>query len=143
MAVRPHIVLVVGFPEAHHATTAEELVQSCKIARRAIENALRGAPDMTRDPVIQERKVHLISEAEVTLEAIRKVADPGVRDPWTDPRTLARTVTLGILDAPELSGNPLAKGTISTKIIGGACEAVDPSSGSPIGEAQRIRELGV
>ena len=143
MAVKPHIVHVVGFPEAHHATTAEELIQSCKIARRAIENALRGAPDMTRDPAVQERKTHLISEAKVTLDAIRKMAGPDVHDPWTDPQNLARTVTLGILDAPELAGNPLAKGEIATRIIRGACEAVDPSTGNPIGEAERIKRLGV
>ncbi|MBI3115820.1 MAG: cobalamin B12-binding domain-containing protein, partial [Thaumarchaeota archaeon] len=72
MAVKPHIIHVVGFPEAHHATTAEELIQSCKIARRAAENALRGAPEMTVDPTVIKRKNELVAEARVTLEAIRR-----------------------------------------------------------------------
>ena len=143
MAVRPHIVHVVGFPEAHHATTAEELIESCKIARRAIENALGGAPDMTRDPLVLERKAHLISEARVTLEAIRRIGRADGGDPWTEPENLAGAVKLGILDAPELAGNPLAKGEISTRIIDGACEVVDPSTGKTISEVSRIRGRGI
>ena len=38
------------------------------------------------------------------------MAAPGVPDPLTDPATLARAVTLGILDAPQLRNNPFAHG---------------------------------
>lgn len=141
MAVKPHIVHVVGFPEAHHATTADELIQSCKIARRAIENALRGAPDMTLDPTVQKRKHELISEAKVTLEAIRKIADPGVQYPWVDPATLARAVRIGILDAPHLKGHPLASGRILTQMTEGACVAVDPETNTPIDEKHRLAPI--
>ncbi len=47
MALKPHIVHVVGHTEAHHAATAEDVIAACKVARRAIENAVAGAPDMT------------------------------------------------------------------------------------------------
>ena len=47
MALKPHIVHVVGHTEAHHAATAEDVIAACKVARRAIEDALAGAPDMT------------------------------------------------------------------------------------------------
>ena len=50
MALHPHIVHVVGHTEAHHAATAEDVIEACKLARRAIENALSGQPDMTADP---------------------------------------------------------------------------------------------
>ena len=40
MALRPHIVHVVGHTEAHHAATAPDVIESCQLARRAIENAL-------------------------------------------------------------------------------------------------------
>ena len=63
MALRPHIVHVVGHTEAHHAATADDVIEACKLARRAIENALHGQPDMTADPVVQQRKRELISEA--------------------------------------------------------------------------------
>jgi methylmalonyl-CoA mutase cobalamin-binding subunit len=143
MAVKPHIVHVVGFPEAHHATTAEELIQSCKIARQALENSLRGAPDMTADPRVQQRKRELISEARVTLEAIKALADSRIKDPWTDPATLARAVQRGILDAPHLKGHPLAKGQILTRLVDGACVAVDARTGDPLCEQERLKALGV
>lgn len=143
MAIRPHIVHVVGATEAHHATTAKELIESVKIARRAIENALRGAPDMAADPQIQRRKNELVREARVTLEAIKKLARSDVSDPWTDPATLARAVTEGILDAPHLKGSPIAKGQIVTRIIEGMCLAVDPQTGKPLSEAERLARLGI
>ncbi|MCX7855183.1 MAG: cobalamin-dependent protein [Anaerolineae bacterium] len=144
MALRPHIVHVVGHTEAHHAATADDVIEACKLARRAIENALRGQPDMTADPAVQERKEELVREARITLEAIRALAGPDVPDPLTDPATLARAVTTGILDAPHLRNNPYARGRMITRIDErGACVAVDPATGRPISEEERLARLGV
>jgi len=41
MALRPHIVHVVGHTEAHHAATADDVIEACKLARRAAEAGLR------------------------------------------------------------------------------------------------------
>lgn len=144
MALKPHIVHVVGYTEADHAATADEVIESCKLARRAIENALRGQPDMTRDPEVQARKEELIAEAQVTLEAIRNLAGPGVDDPLTDPATLTKAVTVGVLDAPQLQNNPYGRGQIVTRIDErGACIAVDPDTGKPLSERERLTRLGV
>lgn len=138
MALRPHIVHVVGHTEAHHAATAEDVIAACKIARRAIENFLTGAPDMTLDPRVRARRQELIAEAEVTLAAIRSLAPNADADPLTDPTTLARAVTSGILDAPHLRNNPYGRGQIRTRIDPrGACVAVD-AAGQPLAEAQRL-----
>jgi methylmalonyl-CoA mutase cobalamin-binding subunit len=144
MAVKPHIVHIVGHTEAHHAASAEDVIESSKLAQRAIENALRGAPDMTADPAVQARKTELIREAQVTLAAIRRLAEPGVADPLTDPATLTRAVSTGVLDAPQLRNNAFAPGQIVTRIDGrGACVVVDPATANPLYEAQRIERLGV
>ncbi|MCI0519670.1 MAG: methionine synthase, partial [Chloroflexi bacterium] len=143
MALKPHIVHVVGHTEADHAATAEDVIEACRLARRAIENALRGQPDMTADPRLRKRRQQLVQEARVTLEGIRSLASPGVADPLTDPVTLARAVKLGLLDAPQLRGNRFARGVASkaqTRIIGGACLAID-SSGRPISESERLEQL--
>ena len=105
MALKPHIVHVVGHTEAHHAATAEDVIAACKVARRAIEDALAGAPDMRLDPRVQQRAHELVTEAQVTLDAIRRLGAQDVADPFTDPATLARAVTSGILDAPHLRNN--------------------------------------
>jgi len=140
MALRPQIIHVVSHTEAHHAATADDVIEACGLARRAIENALRGQPDMTADPAIQRRKDQLIHEAQVALDAIRTVAAPGVTDPLADPATLARAVACGILDAPQLRNNSFAPGQVVTRMVDGACVAVD-SAGKPLTETQRIDAL--
>jgi hypothetical protein len=142
MALKPHIVHVVSHTEAHHAATADDVIEACKLARRAVENALRGQPDMTADPAVQERKRELIREAQLTLEAIRSLAESDVDDPFTDSATLMRAVTTGILDAPHLRNNPFARGQIVTLIDErGACVVVDPTTGKALSEEERVGRL--
>ena len=140
MALMPHIVHIVGHTEAHHAAKAEDIIAASRMARQAIDNALAGQPDMTRDPLIQARVRELVAEAQITLDAICNLADNTVADPLTDPTTLARSVTSGILDAPHLKINPFAKGMIQTHISDGACVAVG-AAGDPLSESERIARL--
>ncbi len=140
MALRPHIVHVVGHTEAHHAATAEDIIESCTMARRAIENALAGAPDLTKDPRIQLRREELVAEAAVTIAAIQQLAGSQVEDPLLDPGCLARAVSSGILDAPQLRNNPYARGQVSTRIVNGQCLAVDASN-IPLTEGARLKAV--
>ena len=140
MAVKPHIVHIVGHTEAHHAATAEDVIHASRMARQAIKNALAGQPDMTRDPAIQARVAELIKEAEVTLRAIRALAPEMVQDPLTDSANLAKAVTSGILDAPHLKNNPFAQGAIQTRVLNGACLVTD-SAGNPISESTRLHQV--
>jgi len=140
MALQPHIVHVVGHTEADHAATAEDVVEACRMARRTIENAVRGAPDMRLDPQVQERAAFLAAEAQVTLRAIQAAASPGVPDAWTCPETLGRAVRMGILDAPQLRNNPFGRGQVITRIVRGACAAVG-NDGQPISEETRLAGL--
>ena len=143
MALKPHIVHIVGHTEAHHAATADDIIAASAMARRAIDNALRGQPDMTADPAVQARKVELVREARVTLAGIRALVGESAADPLTDPATLARAVTDGILDAPHLKNNPYARGTIVTRIdTRGACVAVDPETGRALTEEARLTQIG-
>jgi methylmalonyl-CoA mutase cobalamin-binding subunit len=137
MGVRPHIVHVVSYTEADHAATAGDVIESCQLARRAIENALRGAPDFTADPAVQARRADLVQQAQITLTAIAALAEREVEDPFTDPGTLARAVQTGILDAPQLRNNRFAPGAIISRYAGGACIAVD-SAGRPWPEQDRL-----
>jgi hypothetical protein len=95
---------------------------------------------MTKDPLVQARKDELVAEAWVTLEAIRTLASPGVADPWADAATLAKTVTTGVLDAPQLGNNRFGRGLIRTRIVNGACLAID-DAGHPLTEKNRLSNL--
>jgi hypothetical protein len=137
MQLKPHIVHIVGYTEAHHATTAAELIEACRIADGVISQGLLGLPDMTADPGVQRRKAELLADADVLLRAIAQLG-PGDRDPYTDADTLARAVEIGLLDAPHLRGNAAACGKIVTRMIGGACLAIDRSTGWPLPETERV-----
>jgi methylmalonyl-CoA mutase cobalamin-binding subunit len=140
MALKPHIVHVVGFSEANHAATADDVVESCTLARRAFENAINGAPDMTADPKIRRRITWLIGEAQIILQAIREISPNKDKDPFIDPETLTKAVALGIMDAPQLKNNPYAKGEIVTSIKDGACVAVRPN-GKTLPEKYRMDSI--
>jgi hypothetical protein len=113
------------------------------VARRAIEDALAGAPDMRLDPRVQQRADELAAEAQITLDAIHRLGTTDVTDPFTDPATLARAVTTGILDAPHLRNNPFARGPVVTRIDRrGASVAVDAvDDQQPLPEAARLALL--
>ncbi len=140
MALKPHIIHIVGHTEAHHAATAEDVIDASLIARRVIENAVRGAPDPTLDPRVQARREELTAEAQVTLEAIRHLGSADSEDPWADAPTLARAVACGILDALQLLNNRFGRGRVRTRISDGACLAVD-EQGEPLPENKRLLHL--
>jgi hypothetical protein len=140
MALRPHIYHIVGHTEAHHAATADDIIEASRIARRAIENAVRGAPDMTADPAITKRRKQLVKEASVLLQAIQALAGSDVADPLADATTLARAVTCGLLDAPQLRNNKFGRGKIRTRILNGANVAID-QAGKALGERKRLAQL--
>ena len=136
MAVRPHIIHVVGHTEADHAATAEEVIEAAIMTQEVVETALRGNPDMTLDPAVQRRKDELIAETHRLIEAIRALG-PGEEDPLSSPSVLARAVGLGLLDAPQLINNAYAPGRVRTRGIDGAVWAVD-GQGRPLTETERI-----
>lgn len=140
MAIKPHIYHVVGYCEAHHAATAQDIIESCKIVRGVIRNVMLGAVDITQDPKVQERKNQLIEEAQVTLEAIKSLGSD-VDDPLADPAILAKAVKIGILDAPHLRGNEAACGKLVTRLVDGALYAYDEKENRIISEKERIDRI--
>lgn len=140
MAIKPHIYHVVGFCEAHHAATADDIIESAMIVRGVLKNEFLGSVDMTKDKTVQRRKEELIKEAIIIIDAIKAIGPKDV-DPLTDPETLDKAVKLGILDAPHLKGNKAAKGSLNTRIISGAMYAYDNKNKRIIKEEERIGKI--
>lgn len=143
MALKPDILHVVGYPEADHAVTGLEVIESCAIARKAVEHALQSQIDLTSTENIQERVRELVAEAGVLIEAVRQLGNRVSADPLADPAVLTRAVSEGFLDAPQLMNNPYARGQASTIIDHrGACVAVDKNTAKPGSEGDRVtREI--
>ncbi len=140
MALMPHIVHVVGYTEADHAATEAEVIESCKLASQAIENALHGQPDMSQDFAVQARKKELIQEARINLDAIRSLSPASISDPLVDAAVLAKAVTSGILDAPQLNNNRYARGEVITRLDNrGACVSINPDNGQQFTEKERLK----
>ncbi len=137
LALRPHIIHIVGYCEGDHAAGAEEIIESCKIARGIIGNYLFGLPDMAKDPIVDERKRQLVQEAKLIIEMI-KLLGGGSEEALTNPEILAQAVKVGILDAPHLKGNPEAAGIVETRVISGAVYAVHPRTKEPLTERDRL-----
>ncbi|MDK2878266.1 MAG: hypothetical protein PWR06_982 [Thermoanaerobacteraceae bacterium] len=140
MAIKPHIYHVVGYCEAHHAATADDIIESCRIVRGVIRNNFLGVADITRDGDIQRRKSELIEEAMITLDAIREL-NPTAKDPLADAETIAKAIEIGILDAPHLRGNPYACGKLTTRLVEGALYAYDPEEKRIVTEKERIEKI--
>jgi hypothetical protein len=95
---------------------------------------------MAADPAVRRRRDELIAEAQLILEAVRELAAPGTRDPWTDAVTLEQAVKVGLFDAPHLYGNAYARGVIRTRVVDGRRVSVD-RCGELLPEAERIRRV--
>jgi len=140
MALKPDIVHVVSYSEADHAATADDVIESCRMAQHVIELALRDIPDMTADPVVQRRRDALVEDALVIVDAIRQLGAGKAADPLLDPDVLTRAVEIGLLDAPHLQGNPHACGRVRTRIVDGANLPVD-EHGKVLSEAERVQRI--
>jgi len=140
MALNPAILHVVGYCEADHAATADEVIESATMAQQVIETALSGQPDMLADPIIEERTEELVSEGLVLIDAIRSLGETDAEDPLSDPVTLARAVKIGLLDSPQLQRNRFAQGRIRVRALAGAVVAVDEEN-RPISERERIASV--
>jgi hypothetical protein len=144
MAVKPHIIHIVGSSEADHAATANDVIESAVMTHEVVDTALRGNPDMTHDPLVRQRTTELVAETMVLIDAIRRLGatDDAATDEdlLTDPRTLARAVRSGLLDAPQLRRNPFGAGVIRTRTVDGAVRATD-DRGNPVSERQRTAAL--
>jgi len=139
MSLKPHIYHIVGHTEAHHAATADDVIEASKIVRRAIENAM-GAPDLTADKAITKRRKELVKEAKLLLDAISALAGPESGDPLTDAATLTQAVTSGLMDAPQLRNNKFGRGGVRTSIVNGASMTVN-SKGKIVKEVKRLQSI--
>ena len=137
MVLKPHIIHVVSYTEADHAATAEDVIESCRMAQRVIHTALNGQADMTLDPTLIRRKEHLVQQARVTLKAIKNLASE--KDAFTDAILLEKAVKEGLLDAPQLKGSPFAQGRIRAGMNHGGWDAMDGNS-QPLLEEERLKD---
>ena len=140
MAVRPHIVHVVGFCEADHAANARNVIESCKIVKGVIRHTMGEHFSMEKDEKIAARKKELISEAKVLLDFLRNTFQD-YEDPLANPEVLVQCVKCGYLDAVHIVKNEKFRGSLATKFVDGKCVAFDKATGKVLNENERLEKL--
>jgi hypothetical protein len=141
LALKPHIIHVVGFCEGDHAATAEDVIESCRIVHGVMRNAFLGMPSLLADTRVWDAYDGLLRESLLLIGTIERFGMAlGSSDPLTDPVILAKAIRCGILDAPHLAGQPCAMGTVRTSPLNGGCRAVD-SNGQPLSESERLEAV--
>lgn len=138
-ALEPHIVHVVAYCESSRRATAKEIIESVKIAKRAINLALRGYPDPLADSSLRMEKERIRNEAMQIFETIKNIAS-GKDEDLLNPEVLFEAVKIGVLDAPALKGFSVAKGEIKTAIVNGQCRCVD-EDGRILTETERLSRI--
>ncbi|MCO6487945.1 MAG: hypothetical protein J5I98_05980 [Phaeodactylibacter sp.] len=141
MAVQPDLINVVAYCEANRATTTKELIESCKIVRKVVSNAIENPfPDVKFDPEVIQRKNHLVKETKILLGAIKELAGRMEKN-WLNPAVLGRAVRTGILDTPQFMPWFIAPGQLLTRLVNGAMEAIHPQTHQVVSEAERLELL--
>ncbi len=141
LALKPHILHVVGFSEGDHAAYPEELIESCNIIHGVLYDCLDGMIDVEKDTSIIKRKEYLVNEAKELLEAIKKYGEGKDEDPLSSPEIISGAIKCGILDAPHFSGNEHLCGKIMTKLTEGSWNAISKESGEVIQEKERCDDI--
>lgn len=142
MSINPHIIHVVGFCEAEHAATAENVIESCKIVRGVVRNLVNNNFDLSKDESIIERKNYLLNEVKVLSEFICDYYK-NYEDPLANAYVLADCIKRGIIDAPHILKNNKFKGILQTRVIDGKCVAYSTKLEREINESERIEELKI
>ncbi len=140
MAVKPHIVHVVGYCEADHAARAEDVIASCKIVRGVIRHTLNESFSLTKDNTIAARKNELIREAWALIDFINKEYSQ-YEDPIFEPAVLVDCIEKGYIDAVHIMRGGKFSGNLCTKIVDGKCVAYEKSTGHLLRECERLEGL--
>lgn len=139
MAVRPHIIHVVGYCEADHAAQAHEVIESCRIVKGVIRHTLRDQFSIEKDAEIVKRKDEIVKEAKVLLSFIQDEYSD-FEDPLSNTEVLCDCIRKGYIDAVHILKNDKYRGNLRTKLIDGKCMAVD-ENGNTISEKERLNRL--
>ncbi len=140
MVVKPHIMHVVGYCEADHAATADEVISSCRIVKGVIRHTLSDGFSIDKDQAIVARKEELLSEAKVLIDFILEEYKD-FEDPLANVDVLCDCIKTGYIDAVHILKNDKYKGNLKTSIVDGKCLAVDPETGKILCEAERLTQL--
>lgn len=152
MFLNPQIIHLVSYCEANYAARPEDIIESSQIVRRAVRLFMENKPDLMKyihDPIVINRKEHLIKESSFLLKEIGKLNplfeedDLSAYAPYlTHGPTLQEAIKRGYMAAPGINHPEYQQQRLLTKVMKyGFIDAVDYIEGTPITEKERLGKL--
>lgn len=152
MIFNPNVIHLVSYCEADHAATADDVIESSKIARRAVRLFKENETDLNvlvNNEIVQSRKKHLLEEVKYVLFEISKLSSnyfPGMplKELYkclSDSKALYAAMEKKILSAPGITLEEFSNPDMLTK--SGEYGFIDCYENwedkSPMSEEKRIR----
>lgn len=150
MMLNPSILHIVSYCEANHAATAEDIIDSSKLVRRAVRIFRKYQNDIMKEmdnPIIVERRKYLVQECSYLLKEIAKL-NPRYEEAITierlaqfvgDANTLSTAIERKIISAPGIINTKYKGDFITSPTKYGMINLVDDHiSKNIISEKHRI-----
>lgn len=108
MILSPSMIHLVSYCEANHAATAEDVIESSMLVRRAVRLFKENEPDLKKyldHPVVLQRKDHLLGEAQYVLTRIAALSSDGavLYKTLSNPNVLYKALQNRIMTAPGIT----------------------------------------
>jgi len=108
MVLSPSMIHLVSYCEANHAATAEDVIESSMLVRRAVRLFNENEPDLKKymdHPIVLQRKEHLLGEAQYVLTRIAALSSGGANlcKTLSNPDVLYKALQNRIMTAPGIT----------------------------------------
>jgi hypothetical protein len=158
LLVDPHAIHLVSYCEALHVAGVADVMDSSQLVRRCVRVFRKHADELLplrQDPLVVERRAHLVAEAKTTLRHIAALDGGGLPAPnarlaclasrLADPNVLHQALETGIMAAPGIfhPGYRAAREVVTAPLAYGFIDCLDPETGAVCEEAERLARLGV
>jgi hypothetical protein len=120
MMLSPSMIHLVSYCEADHAATAEDVIVSSMLVRRAVRLFKENEPDLKKyldHPIVLQRKEHLLREAHYVLTRIAALSadSPDLYKTLSNPNVLYQALQSRIMTAPGITHPDYANPDMLTK----------------------------
>jgi hypothetical protein len=108
MILSPSIIHLVSYCEADHAATAEDVIESSMLVRRAVRLFKENEPDLKKyldHPIVLQRRDHLLGEAQYVLTRIAALSPRSgdLCQTLSDPDVLHQALQTRMMTAPGIT----------------------------------------
>ncbi len=126
MILNPDVIHLVSYCEADHAATAEDVIESSKIVRRAVSVFKENEQELKKTlshPVVLQRKEYLLKQAKYVLDNIMKLSGQyykGIKcneyyKCLSDSKALIETMRIKLMSAPGITHPDYSNPDLLTK----------------------------